>query len=139
MTAGRGIVHSERTSTQLKVRGFRLFGLQTWVALPAVHEETDPSFTRYEEENLPVLETDKRVRVVVGQAWGLRSPVKTFSDTIYGDISLEPGAVLPLDEHTRSAQSMWLRRGEYRGRSFPVQPAFGATPGWRDQRPQCGK
>jgi hypothetical protein len=98
MTAGRGIVHSERTGPELKARGSRLFGLQTWVALPAVHEETDPSFAHYEETDLPVLEAEgKRVRVVVGQAWGLRSPVKTFSDTIYADIRLEPGAALPLD------------------------------------------
>jgi redox-sensitive bicupin YhaK (pirin superfamily) len=98
MTAGRGIVHSERTSPQLKARGPRLFGLQTWVALPAVHEETDPSFAHYEETDLPVLEAEgKHVRVMVGQAWGLRSPVKTFSDTIYADIRLEPGVALPLD------------------------------------------
>ena len=49
MTAGRGIVHSERTSPELKARGSRLFGLQTWVALPAVHEETDPCFVHYEK------------------------------------------------------------------------------------------
>src|SRR4051812_13886398 len=95
MTAGRGIVHSERTSPEFKARGSRLFGLQTWVALPAVHEETDPSFAHYEETELPVLEAEgKRVRVVVGEVWGVRSPVKTFSDTIYADISLEPGAAL---------------------------------------------
>jgi redox-sensitive bicupin YhaK (pirin superfamily) len=98
MTAGRGIVHSERTSPESKARGSRLFFLQTWVALPAAHEETDPSFAHYEETNLPVLEAEgKRVRVIVGQAWGLRSPVETFSDTIYADVTLEPGAVLPLD------------------------------------------
>ena len=98
MTAGRGIVHSERTSPELKARGSRLFGLQTWVALPAAHEETDPSFAHYDETDLPVLEAEgKRVRVVVGHAWGLRSPVETFSDTIYADITLEPGAALPLD------------------------------------------
>jgi redox-sensitive bicupin YhaK (pirin superfamily) len=98
MTAGRGIVHSERTSPELKARGSRLFGLQTWVALPAVHEETDPTFAHYEETDLPVLDAErKRVRVVVGQAWGVRSPVETFSDTIYADIRLEPGAALPLD------------------------------------------
>ena len=98
MTAGRGIVHSERTSPELKACGSRLFGLQTWVALPAVHEETDPSFVHYEETDLPLLDAEgKRVRVVVGQAWGLRSPVKAFSDTIYADIKLEPGAALPLD------------------------------------------
>jgi redox-sensitive bicupin YhaK (pirin superfamily) len=108
MTAGCGIVHSERTSPQLKARGSRLFGLKTWVALPAVHEETDPSFTHYGETDLPVLEAEgKRVRVVVGQAWGLRSPVRTFSDAIYADISLEPGAVGHWIEPTRSAQSTW--------------------------------
>jgi redox-sensitive bicupin YhaK (pirin superfamily) len=98
MTAGRGIVHSERTAPELKARGSRLFGLQTWVALPAVHEETGPSFAHYEEADLPVLDAEgKRVRVVVGQAWGLRSPVETFSDTIYADVRLEPSAALPLD------------------------------------------
>src|SRR5438445_4037640 len=88
MTAGRGIVHSERTSPELKARGSRLFGLQTWVALPAIHEETDPSFAHHAETDLPLLEAEaKRVRVVVGQAWGLRSPVETFSDPIYADIT----------------------------------------------------
>jgi redox-sensitive bicupin YhaK (pirin superfamily) len=72
--------------------------LQTWVALPAAHEETDPSFAHYDQTDLPVLEAEgKRVRVVVGHAWGLRSPVETFSDTIYADITLEPGAALALD------------------------------------------
>jgi redox-sensitive bicupin YhaK (pirin superfamily) len=98
MTAGRGIVHSERTSPELKARGSRVFGLQTWVALPAAHEETDPSFAHYEATELPVHEAEgKRVQLVVGQAWGLRSPVKTLSETIYADVTLEPGAVLPLD------------------------------------------
>src|SRR5215813_9983742 len=82
MTAGRGIVHSERTSPELKARGSRLFGLQTWVALPAAHEETDSSFIRYEATELPVLEAEgKRVRLVVGQAWGLCSPVETLGAT----------------------------------------------------------
>jgi redox-sensitive bicupin YhaK (pirin superfamily) len=98
MTAGRGIVHSERTSSELKARGSRLFGLQTWVALPADHEETDPSFIHYEATELPVLEAEgKCIRLIVGQAWGLRSPVETFTDTIYADVILEPGAVLPLE------------------------------------------
>jgi redox-sensitive bicupin YhaK (pirin superfamily) len=88
----------QRTSRELKARGSRLFGLQTWVALPAVHEETGPSFAHYEEADLPVLDAEgKRVRVVVGQAWGLRSPVETFSDTIYADVRLDPGAAVPLD------------------------------------------
>jgi len=105
MTAGRGIVHSERTSPELKARGSRVFGLQTWVALPAAHEETNPSFIHYEATELPVLEAEgKRVRLVVGEAWGIRSPVETFSDTIYADVALEPGAALPLEtEHEERA------------------------------------
>ena len=68
MTAGRGIVHSERTSPELKAHGSRLFGLQTWVALPPVHKETDPSFAHYEATDLPVLYAEgKHVCVVVGQ------------------------------------------------------------------------
>jgi redox-sensitive bicupin YhaK (pirin superfamily) len=98
MTAGRGIVHSERTSPEVKARGSRLFGLQTWVALPSADEETEPSFAHYEATALPVLDADgKYVRLVVGHAWGLRSPVNTLSDTIYADVALDPGAALPLD------------------------------------------
>jgi redox-sensitive bicupin YhaK (pirin superfamily) len=98
MTAGRGIVHSERTPAELRARKRALFGLQTWVALPATHEETEPSFAHYEEAKLPILDDEgKRVRVVVGSAWGLRSPVHTFSDTIYADATLTTGATLPVD------------------------------------------
>ncbi len=98
MTAGRGIVHSERTAPELKARGSRLFGLQTWVALPAAHEETEPGFAHHGADELPLLDDEgKRVRLVVGEAWGLRSPVQTFSDTFYADAALSPGASLPID------------------------------------------
>jgi redox-sensitive bicupin YhaK (pirin superfamily) len=98
MTAGRGIVHSERTSPELRTRGSRLFGLQTWVALPAADEETEPSFAHYDATVFPVLEAEgKHVRLVVGQAWGLRSPVKTLSATIFADVLLDLGAALPVD------------------------------------------
>jgi redox-sensitive bicupin YhaK (pirin superfamily) len=99
MTAGRGIVHSERTSPELKARGSRLLGLQTWVALPAAYEETEPSFTHYSEAELPVLYAEgKHIRLVVGEAWGQRSPVKTFCNMIYADVALDPGAALPLEK-----------------------------------------
>src|SRR6185437_4220780 len=98
MTAGRGIVHSERTSPELKARGSRLFGIQTWVALPAAHEETEPAFAHYGETELPTLDAEgKRVRLIVGRAWGLHSPVKTLSEMIYADAVLDPGAALPLE------------------------------------------
>ena len=97
MTTGRGIVHSERTSPELKARGSRLFGIQTWVALPAAQEEIEPAFTHYGDADLPMLQAEgKRVRLMAGQAWGLHSPVQTFSETIYADATLEPEAALPV-------------------------------------------
>jgi redox-sensitive bicupin YhaK (pirin superfamily) len=138
MTAGRGIVHSERTSPELKARGSRLFGLQTWVALPAAHEETDPSFDHYEDADLPVLDAEgKRVRVVVGQAWGVRSPVKTFSDTIYADLILEPA--LPLDT-AHEERAVYVVSGAVNigsGR-FPSGQLLVLRPRC-DHYPQCGR
>ena len=98
MTAGRGIVHSERTGAEPRGRGSRLFGIQTWVALPAEHEETEPGFVHYSEADLPILNAEgKRVRLMVGRAWGLASPVRTFCDMLYADVTLDRGAALPLD------------------------------------------
>jgi redox-sensitive bicupin YhaK (pirin superfamily) len=98
MTAGRGIVHSERTAAAVRACGARLFGLQTWVALPRAYEETDPDFAHHGEGELPVIEDEGRcVRLVIGSGWGCRSPVQVFSDTIYADAALAPGAALPVD------------------------------------------
>jgi redox-sensitive bicupin YhaK (pirin superfamily) len=121
MTAGRGIVHSERTSPELKTRGSRLFGIQTWVALPAADEETEPSFAHYDATALPVLEAEsKHVRLVVGQAWGHRSPVKTLSATIYADVLLDPGAALPM-EATYDERGIYVVSGtvDIAGDRFP--------------------
>ncbi|MEM8854745.1 MAG: pirin family protein [Pseudomonadota bacterium] len=98
MTAGKGIVHSERTAPEEKAKGPKLFGLQTWVALPSQHEETDPGFAHHAADDLPVVEENgARCRIVVGSAWGQSAPVKAFSDTIYADIALAPGASIPVD------------------------------------------
>src|SRR3954454_18657270 len=65
-----------------------LFGIQTWVALPAAHEETEPSFTHYGEADLPILDAEgKRLRLMIGRAWGLSSPVRTFCDMLYADVA----------------------------------------------------
>ncbi|MCS6946626.1 MAG: pirin family protein [Steroidobacteraceae bacterium] len=98
MTAGRGIVHSERTPPSLRASGSRLFGLQIWVALPAADEEVAPSFTHYPAAELPhTTIAGSRVRLLVGRAWGLCSPVRTFANTLYADLELAPGAALPLE------------------------------------------
>ena len=88
MTAGRGIVHSERTPQALRASGARLFGLQTWIALPLAHEEAEPSFSHH--EGLPQVEdSGVTLRVVLGDLLGLASPVPTLSPTFFADVSLE--------------------------------------------------
>jgi hypothetical protein len=96
MTAGRGIVHSERTPGGLRETGGPAFGIQSWIALPKTHEETAAAFVHHGKAQLPVIE-DKgiTVRLVVGTLYGARSPVATFSDTVYADVQLAAGATLP--------------------------------------------
>ncbi len=98
MTAGRGIVHSERTAPERRVNGDALHGLQCWVALPADKEEIDPSFFHRSADDLPLVnDTGFTARVVAGQAFGARSPVVTASDTVFADIKMAAGATIPLD------------------------------------------
>ncbi len=98
MTAGRGIVHSERTAPDRRINGDTLHGLQCWVALPADKEETEPSFFHRSADDLPfVTENGFTARVVAGQAFGARAPVVTASDTVFADVRLEAGTTIPLD------------------------------------------
>ena len=88
MQAGRGIVHSERTAPGLRAAGHRLFGIQSWLALPVEAEEDPPSFSHH--ENLPTWqEAGVTVTLVLGEMLGLASPVPTLSPTIYADVSLD--------------------------------------------------
>jgi redox-sensitive bicupin YhaK (pirin superfamily) len=105
MTAGRGIVHSERSDIELRKRRQNLHGIQIWVALPKQYEETEPDFTHYAAASLPVTEGDgKKVRVIVGSLFGKSSPVKTFSALFYADATLQARASLSLDnEHEERA------------------------------------
>jgi redox-sensitive bicupin YhaK (pirin superfamily) len=105
MTAGRGIVHSERTPRPLRDAGARLHGIQTWVALPRAHEETAPAFAHHAAATLPVVERPgARVRVIAGTALGVRSPVEVFTPTLYAAAALAPGARLALPpEHEERA------------------------------------
>ena len=98
MTAGRGIVHSERKPEPLRDATFVNHGLQLWTALPVAHEEVEPSFSHTAADEIPALqEQGVAVRVLVGEAFGVRSPVKTLSNTLYLDLALGAGAqfVLP--------------------------------------------
>jgi len=83
MTAGKGISHSERTPPELRQQGHTLEALQLWVALPEADQETEPFFTHYPAEALPQIESaGRRIRVMVGEAYGVKSAVKTHSQTL---------------------------------------------------------
>ena len=93
MTAGRGIVHSERTAPEVRAKGGTLSALQIWVALPEAHEEAEPAFVHYPADAIPALEGEGITgRLVVGASEGLRSPVETHSEMLYADIVIAPGA-----------------------------------------------
>jgi redox-sensitive bicupin YhaK (pirin superfamily) len=96
MTAGRGIVHSERTPENLRGHPLSMSGLQTWLALPENREEMDPRFAHTAHEEMPVIDWEGASgRVVIGSFAGLASPVATFTDTLYADLILAPGRSLP--------------------------------------------
>jgi len=98
MKAGRGIVHSERTSEKRKRDGQRLFGLQTWMAMPLAEEESEAEFAHHGADALPIVEADGlRARLIAGDAFGASSPLVTSSDTLYADVSLEAGARVPIE------------------------------------------
>ena len=95
MVAGRGIAHSERTPPELRATGGRLYGIQSWVAVPKQHEETAPAFAHTPADALPVLEdAGTRVRLIAGGLYGARSPVGTLSELFYADAVLAAGARL---------------------------------------------
>ena len=101
MTAGRGVTHSERTAAPSRSHANRLFGIQSWVALPKEHEETDAGFVHHGVATLPVIEdAGTRLRLVAGTGWGLVAPVRTLSSLFYADAHLLPGAALAMpDDH----------------------------------------
>ncbi|MDX3975242.1 pirin family protein [Shinella sp.] len=100
MVAGNGVTHSERTSPETRAKRHSLFGIQTWVALPEADEDKPASFEHQGADALPFLTGEgKQVRLILGNAWGERAPVKTFSEMFYADAVLEAGAKLPLPDN----------------------------------------
>ena len=136
MTAGRGIVHSERSDNELRKRRQKLYGIQIWVALPKQYEETDPDFTHYAAESLPLIEGEgKTVRVIAGSLFGQTSPVKTLSKLFYGDTICRPGASLLLDnEHEERAIYLLEGTVEIAGQTFEPGRLLVFSSGDRDHR-----
>jgi len=112
MTAGRGIVHSERSPEKLRGLPQSISGLQTWLALPDQYEEIDPIFTHTEKRDLPSFDTGgMEGRVVIGTFEGMRSPVSVFSDTIYVDLRIEPGKSAPFAAQWEE-RALYILEGE---------------------------
>ncbi|MCB1403124.1 MAG: pirin family protein, partial [Rhodobacteraceae bacterium] len=99
MIAGEGVTHSERTSAATRRHPHSLFGIQTWVALPESAEDAPAAFEHHGKEALPVFgDGGVSVRLILGEAWGVRAPAKTFSEMFYADAELAPGAAMPLPD-----------------------------------------
>ncbi|MEM6324767.1 MAG: pirin family protein [Pseudomonadota bacterium] len=101
MLAGRGVTHSERTSPETRATRHKLFGIQTWVALPEDREDMAPDFEHHKADALPFLDAEGvEARLILGNAWGEQAPVTMQSEIFYADVTLKPGAQVPLpDEH----------------------------------------
>jgi redox-sensitive bicupin YhaK (pirin superfamily) len=112
MTAGNGIVHSERSPGDERAKGPELSGIQTWIALPEAVEEMDPAFEHVTKAELPVIEDGcVQARVIMGELWGRRSPTTTYAGTIYADIALGAGGSIPIDAQA-DERALYLCSGE---------------------------
>jgi redox-sensitive bicupin YhaK (pirin superfamily) len=112
MTAGSGIVHSERSPPQARARGAHLHGIQSWVALPDGHEDDEPAFHHHSAATLPLLNANgAELRVIAGEAFGRRSPVTTVWPTLYVDVAMPAGASIDVPpDHTERA--IYVAEGE---------------------------
>lgn len=121
MTAGRGIVHSERTAPEVRDSHSRLYGIQAWIALPADQEETDPSFQHYPEGSLPRIDGFEgcEMTLIAGSAYGESSPVAVHSPLFYLELRMKAGAELTLpEEHAERAAYLAEGRAETGGETL---------------------
>ncbi len=122
MTAGKGIVHSERSPAAVRPGGPELSGIQTWLALPKSKEEMDPAFEHVPKDALPVVDyAGASARVVMGSLWGATSPVTCHSPTMYADIALQPGGAVPVDAEA-DERAVYLAEGDAWLDDVPLQP-----------------
>lgn len=122
MTAGSGIVHSERSPADERLGGPELSGIQTWLAMPQAREEMDPAFEHVAKESLPVLEANgARARIIMGTLWGATSPVTCHSETIYADIALGAGTSVPIDSEA-DERAVYLAEGDASIDGQPLEP-----------------
>ena len=131
MTAGRGIVHSERSSPEARAAGGPLHGIQSWVALPEADEESEPEFHHHPADSLPVIARDgARLRLIAGTAYGETAPVRTFSEMFYLEADLAPGGSLELlEEHAERAVYLVEGAVALHGENFSAGRMIAFNPG----------
>lgn len=122
MTAGRGVVHSERTPSPEREDGHRMYGIQTWVALPEADEDTTPAFHHHPAETIPVIERENvRFDLILGTAWGVEAPVTVFSPIFYLHSEMAAGSAFTMDvEHEERA--IYLVEGDLSVDGQMLQP-----------------
>ena len=121
MVAGSGIAHSERERPEITATDHRLHGLQLWLALPQEHEETAPAFHHYPEDDIPAVEIDGvPVRVMIGSAYGVTSPVLKFSETLYLEATLKTSQTLALPQAPERA--VYVASGALRAHGSEAYP-----------------
>jgi hypothetical protein len=122
MTAGSGIVHSERSSASARATDERLHGIQIWVALPESEEERAPSFEHYPKKDLPELSRNgSRARVIVGDLMGMSSPVKTLSPMFYAEVEVDSGGFARFNVNC-SEVGVYLVEGSLNGDMKDLKP-----------------
>ena len=120
MVAGKGIVHSERERPEVNSIGHKLDGLQLWLALPEKDQEIDPEFHHYPSKDVPTTtQDDVPLRVIMGSAYGLTSPVKTFAETLYVEAHLKAGQsiILPNAEE----RAVYVASGEVTAKDTVIE------------------
>ncbi len=132
MTAGRGIVHSERVTDAVRASGQRLHAVQAWVALPLAEEETDPAFHHHPAADLPVVRDDGvTLRLLAGRIGTLHSPVPTKTETLYADLALDAGACYTLGAELAEERAIYVVDGTVYidGQRFGIGQMPVLTPG----------
>ena len=122
MTAGSGIVHSERTPPDVRAAGSPIYGMQTWLALPDGKEEVAPAFEHVDGGGLPLIEGGGvTARVLMGSLWGATASVTQHAATIYADLQLDAGASVPIDAGA-DERAVLLVEGEAHLDRVPLEP-----------------
>jgi len=129
MVAGKGIAHSERTRDKLRETGYDLHGLQLWHALPEEYEEIEPAFYHTPADDIPTAQMEGvTIRVMMGSAFGVTSPVKTFSPNLYLEAMMEDGASFGIPEAEELGVYVVKGEADIDGETAPINAMTVLTP-----------